>query len=138
MTTKPKTSVSTSKPRGRLAKATSAKLATPRVQRQIRRQGRPVNDGGNSETTPVLETATLQAQTAISKPPRETRVQQVLTLLSRPDGASLAELQAATGWQAHSARGFLSGVIRKLAGVDLTSTKSTDGPRRSFITTQPQ
>jgi hypothetical protein len=138
MTAKPKTSVSTPKPRGRLAKATSAKLATPRALRQNRRQSRQSTNVVNSEAIAVLETATLQADTAISKPPRETRVQQVLTLLSRPDGASLAELQAATGWQAHSARGFLSGVIRKLAGVDLTSTKSTDGPRRYFITTQPQ
>lgn len=138
MTTKPKTSVSTPKPRGSLTKAASAKLATPRALRQSRRQSRQSTNVENSEAIAVLESAALQTNTANSKPPRETRVQQVLTLLSRPDGASVAELQAVTGWQAHSARGFLSGVIRKLADVDLTSTKSTDGPRRYFITTQPQ
>lgn len=132
MTTKSKTSLSTPKPRGRLAKAASVKLAAPRALRHIRRQSRPSAGNEKPETIAVLET------TAIGKPPRETRVQQVLTLLCRPDGASLAELQAVTGWQAHSARGFLSGVIRKLPDVALTSTKLADGPRRYFITTRPQ
>jgi hypothetical protein len=46
---------------------------------------------------------------------------QVLALLERPDGASLKELMAATGWQAHSVRGFLSGQIGKKMGRKLES-----------------
>lgn len=138
MTTKSKTSASTPKPRGRLAKVASVKLAAPRALRQIRRQSRPSAGNEKSETIAVSETTAIQADKAIGKPPRETRVQQVLTLLCRPDGASLAEIQAVTGWQAHSARGFLSGVIRKLPDVALTSTKPAEGPRRYFITTRPQ
>jgi len=38
-----------------------------------------------------------------------TKTAQVLELLRRPGGATLAELQRATGWQPHSFRGFLSG-----------------------------
>ena len=37
----------------------------------------------------------------------------ILELLKRPDGAKLAELMKATGWQAHSVRGFLSGTVSK-------------------------
>ena len=53
----------------------------------------------------------------------------VLALLKRPDGATLKELMKATGWQAHSVRGFLSGSISKKMGFTVASTKSEDGER---------
>ena len=53
-----------------------------------------------------------------------------LELLSRPDGACLEELQAATGWQTHSVRGFLSGTVKKKLGLTLISDRAGDGPRR--------
>ena len=42
-----------------------------------------------------------------------TQAAKILGLLRRPAGASLAELRKATGWQAHSVRGFLSGTLKK-------------------------
>jgi hypothetical protein len=44
--------------------------------------------------------------------------------LCRRDGVTIAELQAATAWHAHSVRGFLSGVIKKKLGLTVTSEKS--------------
>src|SRR3977135_3202749 len=41
----------------------------------------------------------------------------VLDLLKKPDGATMKELMKATGWQAHSMRGFLSGTIGKKMGL---------------------
>jgi predicted dithiol-disulfide oxidoreductase (DUF899 family) len=61
--------------------------------------------------------------------PHATKTDACLALLSRAGGATLAELQKATGWQAHSVRGFLSGTIKKMAGVTLTSEKSKTGAR---------
>ena len=57
----------------------------------------------------------------------------VLDLLKRPDGATLAELMKATGWQAHSVRGFLSGTVSKKLGLTLTSAKVEDGERTYSI-----
>ena len=53
----------------------------------------------------------------------------VLDLLKRPGGAILTELMKATGWQAHSVRGFLSGTVSKKLGLTVTSTKAEDGER---------
>ena len=58
---------------------------------------------------------------------------QILNLLRRKQGASLAELQKASGWQAHSVRGFLAGTVKKRLGLKLTSDKSKDGERRYAI-----
>ena len=55
----------------------------------------------------------------------------VVSLLVRPDGASLAELTAATGWQAHSVRGALAGSLKK-KGHDILSEK-IEGERRYRI-----
>jgi hypothetical protein len=38
---------------------------------------------------------------------------QVGFLLSRPEGATLNEIRTATGWQAHTVRGFISRTLRK-------------------------
>ncbi len=53
----------------------------------------------------------------------------VLDLLKRPGGATAKELIKATGWQAHSVRGFLSGTVGKKLGLTVTSTKGEDGER---------
>ena len=53
----------------------------------------------------------------------------ILDLLKRPDGASLKGLMKATGWQAHSVRGFLSGTVSKKMGLKITSAKAEDGER---------
>ena len=58
---------------------------------------------------------------------------QVLDLLKRSDGATLKELMKATGWQAHSVRGFLSGALGKKMGLMVTSTKAADEERRYSV-----
>ena len=45
----------------------------------------------------------------------------LLDLLKRPEGATLKQLMRASGWQAHSVRGFLSAQIRKKMGLPLRS-----------------
>jgi hypothetical protein len=50
----------------------------------------------------------------------------VIEMLRRRQGASVAAIMKATGWQAHSVRGFLAGVLRKKLGLSLVSEKSGD------------
>ncbi len=57
----------------------------------------------------------------------------IVSLLRLKGGATIAELTKATGWQAHSVRGFLSGALKKKAGLAIASEKGDDGERRYRI-----
>ncbi len=61
---------------------------------------------------------------------QRTKKQIALSLLQRSKGASIAEMQRAMGWQAHSVRGFLAATVKKMPGVILVSEKAENGPRR--------
>ncbi len=60
----------------------------------------------------------------------QTKKQIAVSLLQRSKGASIAEMQRAMGWQAHSVRGFLAATVKKMQGVTLISEKPENGPRR--------
>ena len=69
-----------------------------------------------------------KAATRASATPTPSKLDQLVALLARAGGASLAEMMAATGWQQHSVRGAIAGALKKRR-LMITSDK-VDGVRR--------
>jgi len=98
-----------SRKKGAPKAAKSALRAVPRAGRKA---------GSKAAAKSVRATAT----------PAETKGAKILERIGRPKGATLAELMKATGWQAHSVRGFISNAGRKNA-LRVESSKNEAGER---------
>ena len=61
----------------------------------------------------------------------------VIAMLQSPSGTTIVAMMKATGWQQHSVRGFLAGVVRRKLNLNLAS-KKVDGNRVYRIDVQPQ
>jgi hypothetical protein len=49
---------------------------------------------------------------------------EVVSLLRRPEGATTPEIQAVTGWLPHTVRGFIAGTAKKKLGIAVTTEKA--------------
>jgi hypothetical protein len=86
----------------------------------------------SKQTAKATRPTTPATAIAASAPPTKTKLQIVIDLLGRPQGASIGELMSATGWQAHSVRGALAGALKK-KGLEVGSAKLEGGRRYSIV-----
>jgi hypothetical protein len=52
-----------------------------------------------------------------------TKQAMLIAMLRAPEGATIGEIAAATGWQTHTVRGAISGALKKRLGLDVASQK---------------
>ena len=105
-------------------KAPSKKGAT---QRKGAPKGQKTAKGGKPKAAGKKAAKPTKAKEA-STPRPESKGAKILDLIGRAKGATLAEIQKATDWQAHSIRGFLSTAAKK-HGLKIESTKTEAGDR---------
>jgi hypothetical protein len=80
---------------------------------------------------PELEAAVIAAEATWVKPRTRDNSKQaeVIQMLQRPEGATISQICAATGWQAHTVRGTFAGAFKKKLGLTIVSDKPQGGER---------
>lgn len=58
-----------------------------------------------------------------------TKLAAIIDAMRHPCGATIAQMMAYTGWQAHTVRGAISGMVRKRVGFEVVTEKGADGQR---------
>jgi hypothetical protein len=59
--------------------------------------------------------------------PRASKQAEVIGLLRRPEGVTVDEVRAVTGWQPHTVRGVFSGALKKKLGFAIVAAKEERG-----------
>ena len=91
-------------------------------------------------TLAALDAVIANAEAANAEVPRprtrdNSKQARVIAMLKRSEGATIAQICVATGWQSHTVRGTFAGAFKKKLGLEITSSK-TDGSKRTYrITT---
>jgi len=84
-------------------------------------------DTGAGTATKEEPAADMAGEADTAPKPRKTREggkqDVVIAMLRRPEGASVAEIMAATEWLGHTVRGFIAGTAKKKLGLAVTSEK---------------
>ena len=113
--------------RGLLAEVPSAKKSAAW---RISPNGSPLMLIVTQAGVAALEPTTSGQSPAVAAKRATTKRETIVALLQSKGGASLKDMMAATGWQAHSIRGFLSGTVAKRLGHAVRSIKNDGEDRR--------
>jgi hypothetical protein len=107
--------------------------AVERPKRQLRPKATHKNIKVKAPKRQTRSKNAVRSHSRVKPGAASTKQQVCLDLLNRAGGATVDELQAATGWQQHSVRGFMAGAVKKKLGLRLLSEKPDTGPRRYRI-----
>lgn len=93
-----------------------SETAPPKVRRKPAKQAKPSKRAGKAK------------KPAKEKAGRANKKAEVIAMIQRAKGATLAEIIKETGWQAHTVRGFVS-ILGSKGGHKVESSKSESGER---------
>jgi hypothetical protein len=103
--------------------ATDAGLAAIGIEQEDANTA-PTGANDAPSDAPAPDTATEpQAAPKVRTPREGTKQSTLIAMLRAPEGTTIEEITAATGWQSHTVRGAMTGALKKKLGLEVTSEK---------------
>jgi hypothetical protein len=106
-------------------------MSTEITTNEPKRKAKAARKTKAAKTTKPAAKAGKSAKPKSASKPKDTKKELVLGRLRRKEGATIAEIAKATGWQNHSIRGFISGTLTKKMALKIESTKN-EGEERTY------
>ena len=86
-------------------------------------QGAPADSQANEDAADPKEAPAARTAAPVRKARGGTKQAQLVAMLKRAEGATIAQIVEATGWQPHTVRGALAGALKKKLGLTVTSER---------------
>ncbi len=124
-------------------KSKTAKAAKPKTAstKAAPKKSAPKKTVPQKPTIPAASTKLLQmvaVQTGAAPVRKDSKLNALIKLLSRPEGATLEDMITETSWQKHTVRSALSHALGKKRRYDIVSDKPKDGSRIYKIVSLPR
>ena len=118
------------------SKAPPTKLKRPTKARSAARK--PASQRVTLSRAVVSTPVTADKKNRSDNPRSDTKQARVIAMLRAPVGATVDAIAAAVGWQQHSVRGFLAGVIRKKLALNLICERGDKGRVYRVVEGKPE
>ena len=120
--------------RGLIAESEGRHLLTDAGYAAVGKQRPASNDVAKRDAADAFAkrdpTHALQKLEATSRTIRPgTKLAAIIDAMRHPGGATIAQIKACTGWQSHSVRGAISGMLRKKLGLNVVLAHNDSGER---------
>ena len=90
----------------------------------------PASETDATQGQPLpASTPVEQPHTKVVRTRENSKQATIIGMLQRAEGATIAQICEATGWQAHTVRGTFAGAFKKKLGLTITSDKTQGGVR---------
>jgi nucleoid-associated protein YgaU len=91
---------------------------------QAAQEAKPARRKASAKEAKAKAKPAKAAPAAKPTPRTGTKQARMIELLSRPEGATVEQIAAATGWQKHTIRGAISGALKKKLGLKIETTRT--------------
>ena len=114
-----------SEPKSKAAPKPAASKTPAKAPKKANTAATGAKNARPAKTAPPAKKAARTAPAAATAPtPREgTKQATMIAMLQRKNGATIAEIIEATGWQQHTVRGAFAGALKKKLGLNIVSEK---------------